>query len=312
MTWLLWAGVIVAAPLIGIRWVDTTNGPSVVLQSVMPLTGIVVAILMVASVVTSRWSVTAAAGVLLTVCVVTAVPLLTSNTVEPGGDDVVVMSANLKYGEADAPSVVKAVREHRVDVLVLIEVTPAAAQRLSEAGLDTLLPQSAGRPRFGAIGSVIRGRLPMTLVDPGASPVSPLAADQPVVSIKRSGGDFVLRAVHPLAPLLIGSPEWRAGLADLQAWRERQPPSGPLVMVGDFNSSWGHPAFRSVAETLTDAHGAAGEGWVRTWPVGRRLIPPFVQLDHVLVRGFDVVDAGVLSLPKTDHAAVWTRLSPSA
>ena len=54
------------------------------------------------------------------------------------------MSANLEYGGADATSLVAAAREHRVDVLVLIEITPAAVKRLRAAGLDTLLPESVG------------------------------------------------------------------------------------------------------------------------------------------------------------------------
>jgi endonuclease/exonuclease/phosphatase (EEP) superfamily protein YafD len=98
-------------------------------------------------------------------------------------------------------------------------------------------------------------------------------------------------------------------LADLEAWRERQSDDLPLVMAGDFNASESHPGFRQVAETTTDAHRAAGQGWVRTWPRGRRLVPEFIQLDHVLVRRLGVVDAGVVHLPDTDHAAVWARLS---
>jgi endonuclease/exonuclease/phosphatase (EEP) superfamily protein YafD len=50
-----------------------------------------------------------------------------------------------------------------------------------------------------------------------------------------------------------------------------------------------------------------GAGWVRTWPLGRR-VPPFVQLDHVLVRGFDVVAAETTAIGDTDHAAVWATL----
>lgn len=307
---LLWAGVVAAVPLVGVRWVDTTKGLVVVLQSLVPLTGIVVALLVVVAAVTGRWRTTAVAVVLLTVCAVIAVPSLIRRTVAPGREDFVVMSANLKYGDADAQSLVNAAREHRVDVLVLVEITPAAVERLRAAGLDTLLPESLGRARPGAQGALVRGRLPMTLVDPGVNRVSAAGSDQPVVSVHRSSGDVVLRAVHPQAPLLTGATDWRSGLADLQAWRERQPSGRPLVMAGDLNSSGGHPAFRAVAETMTDAHRAAGQGWVRTWPQGRRLIRPFIQLDHVLVRGLGVVDAGVVTLPNTDHAAVWARLSP--
>jgi endonuclease/exonuclease/phosphatase family metal-dependent hydrolase len=248
--------------------------------------------------------------VLLAVCATLAVPSVFGHTVAPGSGDLVVMSANLQYGGADARSLVVAVREHRVDVLVLLEVTPDAVGRLRVAGLDTVLPESVGRSSPDAGGTIVRSRDGLTLKDPGLDQVSAHAFNEPVVSARYPGGTVVLRAVHSLPPSLSGAADWRSGLADLQAWGQRQPTDEPLVLAGDFNSSWGHPGFRQLAEAMTDAHRAAGQGWVRTWPQGRRLIRPFIQLDHVLVRGLDVVDAGTVHLPNTDHAAVWARLSP--
>ena len=310
LTVLLWAGLAVAVLLVGVRWVDSSTGPVAVLQSLVPLTGFLVAVLLVVSTFTRRWSLTAATGALLGVCIAISVPSLLGDTVAPGGDDLVVMSANLEYGGADAQSLVSAAREHRVDVLVLIEVTPSSLAKLRAAGLDTLLPRSAGKSTQGAGGTIIRSRVPMTLVQSGLDRASTDAFDEPVASLHRSTGDVVLRAVHSLPPGLTGAAAWRAGLAGLQGWRELQPLERPLVMAGDFNSSWGHPGFRQVAENMTDAHQAAGEGWVPTWPEGRRLNRPFIQLDHVLARGLNVVDAGTVRLPMTDHAAVWARMSP--
>jgi len=310
LTVLLWAGLAVAVLLVGVRWVDSSTGPVAVLQSLVPLTGFLVAVLLAVSTVTRRWSLTAATGALLGVCIAISVPSLLGSTVAPSGDDLVVMSANLEYGGADAQSLVSAAREHRVDVLVLIEVTPSSLAKLRAAGLDTLLPRSAGKSTQGSGGTIIRSRVPMTLVQPGLDRVSPYSFDEPVVSIHRSTGDVVLRAVHSLPPGLSGAADWRSGLAALQSWRERQSADQPVVMAGDFNSSWGHPGFRGVAQTMTDAQQGAGAGWAPTWPQGRRLIRPFIQLDHVLSRGLDVVDAGVVRLPNTDHAAIWARLSP--
>ena len=310
LTALLWAGFVVAVPLIGVRWLDSSAGPVAVLQSMVPLTGVLVVVLVVLAALTRRWLLTVATVALLAVCATISVPSLSGHTVAAGRDDLVVMSANLKYGGADARSLVMAVREHRVDVLVLIEVTPSSLARLQVAGLDTLLPESAGQSSQDAGGTIIRSRVPMTLVQPGLDRVSPYAFNEPVVSIHRTSGDVVLRAVHSLPPGLSGAADWRSGLAGLQGWRQRQPADLPLVMAGDFNSSWGHPGFRAAAETMTDAQHAAREGWAPTWPQGRRLIRPFIQLDHVLSRGMDVVDAGVVQIPRTDHAAVWARLSP--
>jgi endonuclease/exonuclease/phosphatase (EEP) superfamily protein YafD len=310
LTVLLWAGFVIAVPLIGVRWVDSSAGPVAVLQSIVPLAGALVVALGVVAAVTRRWALTVATGALLAVCATIAVPSFFGHTVSPGPEDLVVMSSNLEYGGADAWSLVAAAREHRVDVLVLVEVTTASLERLRVAGLDTLLPESAGQSSQDAGGTIIRSRLPMTLVQPGLDQVSPYAFDEPVVSIRRPTGDVVLRAVHSLPPGLSGAADWRSGLAGLQSWRQRQPPGQPVVMAGDFNSSWGHPGFRGVAETMTEAQRAAGEGWAPTWPQGRRLLRPFIQLDHILTRGLVVVDAGVVRLPDTDHAAIWARLSP--
>ena len=309
LTVLLWAGVLVAAPLVGLRWVDSSIGMVVVLQTMIPIAAFGVAGLLLVAVVARRWRVAVVAGALFSVCAVLAVPSVIGHRVPPGRGDLVVMSANLDFGGADAPSVVTAVREHRVDVLVLLEITPDAVERLTVAGLDSPLPESVGLSRQDAGGTIIRSRVPLKLLDSGLGG-SPLVFNQPVVSIHRPDGDVVLRAVHSPPPTLLDAADWRSGLVHLQAWRERQPAGQPLVMAGDFNSSQSHPGFRRVAETMTDAHRAAGEGWVRTWPEERRLIRPFIQLDHVLSRGLSVVDAGVVQLPGTDHAAVWARLSP--
>ena len=177
--------------------------------------------------------------------------------------------------------------------------------------MDTVLPESVGRSSQDAGGTIVRSRNALTLMDPGLDQVSAHAFNEPVVSIQRPAGRVVLRAVHSQPPSLSGAVDWRSGLADLQAWRERQPTDQLLVLAGDFNSSWGHPGFRQVAEAMTDPHRAAGQGWVPTWPQGRRLIRPFIQLDHVLVRGVGRRGCRcVVHLPNTDHAAVWARLSP--
>lgn len=78
-------------------------------------------------------------------------------------------------------------------------------------------------------------------------------------------------------------------------------------MAGASNFSQAHPAFREVAAGMEHAHRAVAAGWVRTWPVGGP-VPAFVQLDHVLGRGFAVVDAGLLGISGTDHRLTWARL----
>lgn len=57
-----------------------------------------------------------------------------------------------------------------MDVLVLVEITPAAVERLRVAGLDTLLPESVGRTSQDAGGTIVRSRPPLllTLTEPAS------------------------------------------------------------------------------------------------------------------------------------------------
>ena len=119
-----------------------------------------------------------------------------------------------------------------------------------------------------------------------------------------------MRAAHPTPPVRFPV-RWHEELGDLAAWASAEADGDlPVVLAGDLNSSQDNPAFRRLAAELTDAHSALGRGWVRTWPQGGA-VPPFVQLDHVLVDGLPVVDVGTIRLPRTDHAAVWARLGGS-
>jgi endonuclease/exonuclease/phosphatase (EEP) superfamily protein YafD len=99
---------------------------------------------------------------------------------------------------------------------------------------------------------------------------------------------------------------WRGAQDELSGWATRT--TGPLVVAGDFNASVDHPGMRQLLATgLRDAHEVAGAGRPVTWPNGR-MLPPFVQLDHVLVRGLDVESADDVRVPGSDHDAVIAHL----
>ncbi|WP_170206776.1 endonuclease/exonuclease/phosphatase family protein [Barrientosiimonas humi] len=296
---------VLVALLVSTRWWDTHRFQVPVLQAAFPVVGALAvgwAALLLA--LRHRTAATVLAVLAALVPLLLAGGSLRSDTVPSRPGDQVVMSANLQYGRADPAALVTLVREQRVDVLVLVEVTPDAAAALRRAGLDRLLPQSAGSPRTGADGTVIRSRHPLQTLENAQVPG---LFGSPVARVRAPSGTYVVKGVHPYPPageLVAG---WHRQLRDLGRWVRAQPTDEPLVLAGDFNSSSAHPAFREATAGLTDAHGAAGKGWVRTWPVGQR-VPPFVQIDHVLQRGGRVVDAGSATVPDTDHAVVWARL----
>ena len=286
-----------------LRWIDTTAYPVVVLQTAAPFVAIGLLLLAVATAALRRWWMLLPVGLAVAVAATLVVPAFLSSASPDATRDLTVMSANLRVGGAQPTQLMDAVRFHAVDVLVLTEVTPGAIEGLTREGADSYFPQRAGEAEAdGYAGTMVLSRYPLREVsaDLGGSPNR-----QPEVAVTIDGVELRVQTAHPAAPIAGQTPEWRAGLRTLQAWKERQSGAGPILLVGDFNSSSAHPGFRAVAAGLDDAQRATGSGWVRTWPYADSRLPPFVQLDHVLSRGLSVIDSGEVALNGTDHAAVW-------
>jgi len=95
------------------------------------------------------------------------------------------------------------------------------------------------------------------------------------------GGSVMLRVVHTLAPLLTVSNEWKTVLAGVSS-SIRSSGTGRILMMGDFNATWGNQSFVTLLhDGLTDGAAARGQALAMTWPDGA-IVPPFVRIDHVL------------------------------
>lgn len=81
-------------------------------------------------------------------------------------------------------------------------------------------------------------------------------------------------------------------------------------MIGDFNATLDHAAFRDVLGSgYADVAETLGNGFDPTWPVGRRILSPLFAIDHALVderigvRGFSTHE-----MPDSDHRAIFAEL----
>lgn len=301
-------GLLLFTIALALRWVDVATREVAAVQAVVPVTGAGVVLLTLSALALRFWRLALVGAVPSLVAVVLAIASFGLTTTPAGGGagTVTLLSSNLEFGGGNAEDIVAGVREHRADIVVLVELTPAAVTRLKAAGLDEALPYVAGTPEAGTTGAEIRSRWPLTLLDAGKGASGSLFWE-PYVVVERPAGAFRVKAIHTRQPIVSAS-GWHQDLERIRVWQLAQPTDQPLLLAGDFNASQGHPAFRAMLEGLTDAHRATGGGWVRTWPQGRR-VPPFVQLDHVLGRGVTPLDAGVTPVRGTDHSAVWATLS---
>lgn len=218
----------------------------------------------------------------------------------PGrGDELTVMSVNMFNGTADTDDLVRVVRERRVDVLAVLELTPAALARLRASGLERLLPYAQTSPSGGAAGAGLWARRALTAVPAWPGRFRGVAAD-----LDAAGARLRVRAVHAFPPARGFVATWERDYAGL-THAARAETTGPTLLLGDFNASVHHRRLRALmAGRWRDAAALAGAGLVRTW--GPRIGgPAVVDPDHVLLdRGMGIEAFAVVRVRGTDHRAV--------
>ncbi len=228
----------------------------------------------------------------------------------PGGD-LRVLELNTFEGQADSGAVVRAVHEHRVDLLVLAETTPAFETALDDAGVRTELPYLWDLPR-AAPDVMLRSRWPIT--DCRAVWLSISAIPEARIRVP-GGAEVSVLGVHVVSPKARAVGEWQSDLTKLTQLGHSV--HGPTVFVGDFNAGTVHAPFRRLLGTgLVDAasvRSARPDPWwwapLWTWPADLS-VPPFVRIDHVLVTPSSIAVRSVrtVAVPGTDHLGVLASL----
>lgn len=246
----------------------------------------------------SRWALAAAAALVITHMALLAPRFLPDRQQVPAhAVELRVATINTDGGGADARALVKLVRTERIDVLAVQQMPSGGVEALDRAGLGALLPHQELHPEYD---SSIYSRHPLTRA---GTTRADTAWPQTVAGVTVGGRSVRFVAVHTYYPL--GSPKrWTRDLTALTSIARHSGPDS--VFLGDFNASLDHAPMRDLlAAGLTDTHAELGHGWVRTWPVGHALVPPVVQLDHVLHGpGLAGVSVSERTVPGTDHRAV--------
>ena len=301
---LLGCGVVLAAPfaLLAARLTGLDAGTPLAVPMVLFPYSAVLSLLVLGAllgpVLRSWWAVAVVAAVVVTQAALLIPRFVPEGRSVPAGSaELRVATLNADVGQADPRALVRLVRSERIDVLAVEQLPSGGVSALEKAGLGALLPYHELHPEYD---SSIYSRTPLT----HGGPLSAGTAWPQVTAEVTVGGRTVrLVAVHTYYPL--GDPKrWTR---DMTALTSVARSSGPdTVFLGDFNASLDHAPMRALlAAGLTDAHAELGHGWARTWPAGNALVPPLVQLDHVLHgSGLAAVSVGERTVPGTDHRAV--------
>lgn len=221
---------------------------------------------------------------------------------EARGQTVTLMTANLLAGSSATDGIERIVAQNDVDVLAMQEVDAEAFAILEERGLMDQLPYVVNGVREGVAGSVLMSRWPLKESDFGRDP---LLSPWPEAVVPRAG--IVIRSVHPYPPTRPKKTDiWQRDLKSMPAARPA-PGDNLRVLLGDFNATLDHRAFRElVAKDYRDAGRTTGNGLVPTWSANRVLT---LAIDHVLVDSrIAVLDYKTFNLPRSDHNAVVAKI----
>ncbi len=281
------------------RLVGFEPGPLTWVVSLTPWVGLTAVVVLVVAAASRSVVLVVVAAVVVAAQVGFQVPLFRSDPA-PGGGELVVMTSNLRFGEADPGAVLALIHRNDVDVLALQELTPEAVRALRAAGLERALPYSVARPSSGAAGTGLWSRFPLTR----AQAFDGFVFEQVLARARTPLGTLTLGSLHPAAP---SAPRWRDEVTPLG--ERLAGVAGPLLVAGDFNATWDNASFRSLLDLgFVDAADQAGSGLQFTWPTTRGPLP-FVAIDHTLVRGTALVATSVtiVRVPGTDHATVVVR-----
>ncbi len=205
------------------------------------------------------------------------------------------MSSNLLHERVDNSQFEAVLDRYSPDVVVTQELGPGTAEILARR-----YPNHQLHPSLDFTGRGIA-----TLFDVEFGSIDMPGRDGTSAVLQVAGAEVRLAGIHLLNP--INFPWWVAARARARQldglFRWIDDADGPLVVAGDFNASPAWPAYRRIAERLTDLvvehDPAAGPTWA--WRPGW---PSLLRIDHVFGADVEASEVYVETIRGTDHSAL--------
>ncbi|NHC47168.1 endonuclease/exonuclease/phosphatase family protein [Motilibacter aurantiacus] len=302
-----WLGLLPALAVAAIRIAGVNGGPRTALAlALLPLAMLPAYPVLVLAALTRRRALGLAAAVNVAAHLLWLWPALPPADPVPSAaraHTLTLVSLNVGSSGLDIVGLDRLLTREQPDVLALQEVKPAYRTALTQVlhahGLTAGLLRTDQRHLQGG---GLWTRLPVLSAELADYP----GARWPRLTVDVAGRPLTVQVVHTWPPHSELHRYWSADLLALaRAQRDE-----PAVLVGDFNAGRDHAPFRELLRSgLRDAMGARGHGHVGTWPADRRLIPPLLELDHVLLpNGVHAIDAYTAPAVGSDHLPLVARL----
>lgn len=243
-----------------------------------------------------------------------------------------VMTLNCRYGRANASQIIKLAKTHKIDTILLQEVSKKLVKNLEKLGIKRDFAHvqlgNANDHENGGFNAIytrlsnVKSFGKSIKIDAANVPiVTAVACDSSLAAGNSAGCDaaeacdssaenllITFASAHPKSPMR-GCDAWSSGIMSLAKIGENHNKSNVkkvTIIGGDLNSTPDHPSFRALLKSgFFDASMQIGKR-LKTWPTWQKW--PNLALDHVLVKstGCNAIatDQRAIRVDGSDHFAL--------
>lgn len=225
-----------------------------------------------------------------------------------------VMTLNCRYGHANASQIIKIAKTHKIDTILLQEVSKKLVKNLEKLGIKRDFAHvqlgNANDHENGGFNAIYTR---LSNVKSFGKSIKIDAANVPIVTAEAcdSSAENILitfASAHPKSPMR-GCAAWCSGIMSLAKIGENHNKSGckkVTIIGGDLNSTPDHPSFRTLLKSgFFDASMQIGKR-LKTWPTWQKW--PNLALDHVLVKSSGCIakatEQSTIRVDGSDHFAL--------
>lgn len=225
-----------------------------------------------------------------------------------------VMTLNCRYGRANASQIIKLAKTHKIDTILLQEVSKKLVKSLEKLGIKRDFAHvQLGNTNNHENGGFNAIYTRLSNVKSFGKSIKIDAANVPIVTAV--SGDsraenllITFASAHPKSPMR-GCAAWSSGIMALAKIGENHNKSGykkVTIIGGDLNSTPDHPSFRALLKSgFLDASMQIGKR-LKTWPTWQKW--PNLALDHVLVKSTGcsakATEQSTIRVDGSDHFAL--------